>query len=206
MLLPPFFLKPSASAVYEHVLAVARAVNLPIMLQYAPEQTGVAIPPETLAQLAREAPNVCIFKVECRPPGAYISRLLQLTEGAVTVLSGNAGFQMIETYDRGAAGVMPGCSMFDLYLRIDRHYRRGERAEALHLHGKLLPMLNHIRQDVEMIIAYEKRILLQRRVIASAVCRRPGFRADACHDRLFADLWAELTPELEDATQGNLVR
>jgi 4-hydroxy-tetrahydrodipicolinate synthase len=204
MLLPPFFLKPSPAAVCEHTLAVARAVSLPIMLQYAPEQTGVGIPPETLAQLAREAPNVCIFKVECRPPGGYISRLLEITGGAVSVLSGNAGFQMIETYDRGAVGVMPGCSMFDLYLRIDRHYRRGERAEALSLHGKLLPMLNHIRQDVEMIIAYEKRILQRRGVIASDACRRPTFRADARHDGLFEDLWAALEPELQPVPQGNL--
>jgi 4-hydroxy-tetrahydrodipicolinate synthase len=147
---------------------------------------------------------VCIFKVECRPPGAYISRLLEITEGTASVLSGNAGFQMIETYDRGAVGVMPGCSLFDLYLRIDRHYRRGERAEAMRLHGALLPMLNHIRQDVEMIIAYEKRILERRGVIATGVCRRPGFRADARHDRLFEDLWAALAPELKEAAHGNL--
>lgn len=197
MLLPPFFLKPSAAEICRHVLAVAGAVKLPIMLQYAPEQTGVGIPPEALVQLARQAPNVCMFKVECRPPGAYISRLLQLAEGGVSVLSGNAGFQMIETYDRGAVGVMPGCSMFDLYLRIDALYRRGDRQGALALHGKLLPVLNHIRQDVEMIIAYEKRILHRRGVIRSPLCRRPGFSADAAHDRLFEDLWQNVAPELQ---------
>ena len=40
MFLPPFFLKPGADLIYQHALAVAKAVpNMPVMMQYAPEQT-----------------------------------------------------------------------------------------------------------------------------------------------------------------------
>ena len=119
MLLPPFFLKPPATEVYAHSLAVGRAVQIPVMLQYAPEQTGVAIGPDVLAKLYQESPNIFYFKIECRPPGAYISRLLELTGGAVKTFIGNTGFQIIEGYDRGAAGCMPGCSMTDLYVELD---------------------------------------------------------------------------------------
>ena len=65
MLLPPFFLKPGAKYLYEHMSAIANAVKIPIMAQYAPEQTGVAIPPETFCKLEKECPNMIYYKIEC---------------------------------------------------------------------------------------------------------------------------------------------
>ena len=41
MLLPPFFLGPSEADLRRHVLEVAGAVSVPIMVQYAPAQTGM---------------------------------------------------------------------------------------------------------------------------------------------------------------------
>ncbi len=198
MLLPPFFLKPGGAALYQHIKAVSLSVNIPVMLQYAPEQTGVAMDPVFLARLADEVPNLIYFKIECRPPGAYISRLLELTKGRIHVFIGNAGFQMIEGLDRGAAGVMPGCSMFDVYLKIYRAWQDGNRQEALRLHSELLAMLNHIRQDVEEIILYEKRILARRGIIKTDVCRKPSFAADAHFDRLFDERFEAIKPLLGD--------
>lgn len=197
MLLPPFFLKPGAGALYQHIKAVAQSVSIPIMLQYAPEQTGVAMDPALLARLSEEAPNILHHKIECRPPGGYISRLLELTQGSVSIFVGNAGFQMLEGLDRGAVGVMPGCSMFDLYLKIYRAWQQQERPTALHLHTELLAMLNHIRQDVEEIICYEKRILARRGFIQNDYCRKPSFATDPHFDRLFDEQFERIKPLLE---------
>ena len=38
MLLPPFFLKPDAAALYDHMKAVGQAVSIPVMAQYAPNK------------------------------------------------------------------------------------------------------------------------------------------------------------------------
>jgi 4-hydroxy-tetrahydrodipicolinate synthase len=82
MLLPPFFLKPSAAAIERHIRAVGAAVpETPIMVQYAPEQTGVGIPPGVFAAISRDLPNVRDYKIECKPAGPYITRLLELTGG-----------------------------------------------------------------------------------------------------------------------------
>lgn len=195
MVLPPFFLKPGADLVLEHARAVARAVpNLPVMMQYAPEQTGVAIAPDVFARLSEEAPNVVYYKIECKPAGRYISNLVGRLGGRIRVFAGNAGYQMIETFDRGAVGAMPGCSMYDLYLDVYDRYFAGDRAGALAAHNALLPILNHIRQNVEEIIAFEKRILMRRGLIATDVCRRPGFATDATFDRLFEEYYALTAP------------
>ena len=196
MLLPPFFLKPGAAEITRHVEAVCDAVSIPVMFQYAPEQTGVTIPPEALANLAARHQNLNYFKIECKPPGAYISRLTELLKGKqAEIFVGNAGFQMIEGFRRGAQGVMPGPSMFDVYRKIWDALEAGNDAEAFRIHAKLNALLNHIRQNVEMIIHFEKRILQRRGLIESARCRSPQFRSDAVYDRLFDELYAALEPE-----------
>lgn len=192
MLLPPFFLKPGATYLYEHMKAIAKAVKIPVMAQYAPEQTGVAIAPSVFKQLGEECPNVMYYKIECKPAGPYITNLLNLTEGKSKIFVGNAGFQLIEAMDRGAIGAMPGCSMYDIYLKIYNAYISGNRDEAIRIHNALLPMLNHIRQNVEQIISFEKRILKLRGIIKSDYCRKPSYDSDEYFDRLFDDLYKEL--------------
>ena len=192
MLLPPFFLKPGAKYLYEHMKAIANAVDIPIMAQYAPEQTGVTIPPETFCKLEKECPNMIYYKIECKPAGPYVTNLMNLTDGKMKIFVGNAGFQLIECMDRGAIGAMSGCSMYDVYLDIYNHYVDGDRTAAIQLHNKLLPMLNHIRQNVEQIISFEKRILKRRGIIASDYCRKPSYDTDEYFDRLFDEFYKEM--------------
>ena len=127
--------------------------------------------------------------------GAYISSLLNLTDNQVGVFIGNAAYQFIEGFDRGGIGAMPGCSMFDLYLKMYNEYIAGDRAGAAWTHTNLiLPILNHIRQNVEMIIAFEKRILRKRGIIACDFCREPGFVSDEYYDKLFEEHYAAIEP------------
>ena len=193
MLLPPFFLKPGAKYLYEHMKAISNAVKIPIMAQYAPEQTGVAIPPETFCKLEKECPNMIYYKIECKPAGPYITNLMKLTDGKMKIFVGNAGFQLIECMDRGAVGAMPGCSMYDVYLDIYNNYASGNREKAIELHNKLLPMLNHIRQNVEQIISFEKRILKRRGIITCDYCRKPSYDTDEYFDKLFDEFYDEMS-------------
>ncbi len=193
MLLPPFFLKPGAKYLYEHMKAIANAVKIPIMAQYAPEQTGVAIPPETFCRLEKECPNMIYYKIECKPAGPYVTNLMKLTDGKMQIFVGNAGFQLIECMDRGAVGAMPGCSMYDVYLDIYNNYTSGNRQKAVEAHNRLLPMLNHIRQNVEQIISFEKRILKRRGIIACDYCRKPSYDTDEYFDRLFDEFYDEMS-------------
>ena len=185
MVLPPFFLKPGAAELTRHIEALCDAVNIPVMVQYAPEQTGVGIVPEVLAGIGERHSNLRYYKIECKPPGAYISKLLKLLDDNGEIFIGNAGFQMIEGFKRGAIGVMPGPSMFDVYRKIYDCIQADNFTQAMAVHEKLNAMLNHIRQDVEMIICYEKKILKRRGLIESDYCRAPKHRRDALNEEIF---------------------
>ena len=77
------------------------------------------------------------------------------------------------------------------------HQKAGSR-EVLELHGSvLLPFLNHIRQNVEMIITYEKRIMMRRGMIETDYCRKPTFATDPVFDSMFDEFYEMTRPYLK---------
>lgn len=173
MLLPPFFLQPSLAAVQAHISAVLEAVTIPVMVQYAPGETGFPVTPAQLAEVATRYPHA-VFKIECNPPVAYTREFLQHAPEA-HVLNGYAGLYMLQMLDAGGKGVMPGCSFSEIYVRIYHHWLAGEQQQAAQLHDALLPYIQRWMQHCEYIIQIEKTLLLRRGIIADDYCRKPGW-------------------------------
>src|SRR5206468_99738 len=63
MVLPPYFLGPSEDAMLEHLERVIGSVHIPVIVQYAPTQTGVRIAPEVFVRLRERLPNADFVKV-----------------------------------------------------------------------------------------------------------------------------------------------
>lgn len=197
MVLPPFLIPMGKEAFVNHVQAIAEAVELPIMVQYSPQETGVAIESKVLAELMAARSNLEYLKIECKPPGPMISDLLKASRSPVEIFVGYAGLQMIDALRRGAVGVMPGSSLTDLYCRIYDAYRQNKLEEAISLHNRLLPLLNVIFQSIEMIIAWEKIILKRRGIISSDYCRKPTYQPDQSAFELFEIYYEQLEEELD---------
>jgi 4-hydroxy-tetrahydrodipicolinate synthase len=177
MLLPPYFLGPSEDAILEHLKRVIGSVKIPVIVQYAPVQTGVRIPPEVFLKLRDLLPNADFIKVETQPPGRYVSQLVVRSEGRLKSLVGYAGLQMPDVLARGAVGIQPGCSFTEIYVELWRLWSRDKSAFLL-LHSRLLPFINYWMQSVELIIRVEKVILKRRGIIASDYCRSPSYDLD----------------------------
>ncbi|MEX3175550.1 dihydrodipicolinate synthase family protein, partial [Serratia quinivorans] len=62
MLLPPFFLQPSPQAIHQHIFAVLDAVDIPVMVQYSPGETGSPIAAHQLADVAARYLHA-VFKI-----------------------------------------------------------------------------------------------------------------------------------------------
>src|SRR4030095_5635153 len=80
MLLPPYFLGPSEDAILEHLKRVIGSVKIPVIVQYAPVQTGVRIAPDVFLKLRDALPNADFIKVETQPPGRYVSQLVERSQ------------------------------------------------------------------------------------------------------------------------------
>lgn len=178
MLLPPFFLGPSPDAVLEHLRRVIAAVHIPVIVQYAPTQTGVRLAPDIFLRLRDELPNADFVKVETQPPGRYVSQLVEQSQGRLKALVGYAGVQMPDVLARGAVGIQPGCSFTEVYCELWRRWQT-DRASFEILHEKLLPYTSYWMQGIELIVKAEKVILYRRGIIASDYCRSPSYTLDA---------------------------
>jgi len=197
MLLPPFFLGPSAAAIVAHVEAVLDAVSVPVIVQYAPVQTGVRIEAEVWASLHAARPNLALIKVEAQPPGPYVSAISATSSGALGSLIGYAGVQLPDALRRGALGVQPGCSFTEVYVELMRLWDMGDEPGFTLLHKRLLPFTSYWMQGVELIVQAEKSILRRRGLIAGDYCRRPGYVMDGEERRMidrFLDEFADLLP------------
>ncbi|WP_199271617.1 dihydrodipicolinate synthase family protein [Paraglaciecola sp. L3A3] len=173
MLLPPFFLKPDNAQIKEHICSVLAAVDIPVLVQYAPTETGLPITPQEMQSMSAQYTN-CVFKIECNPPVDYTKELLALKPDAV-VLNGYAGLYMLDMLKVGGKGVMPGCSFTEIYVAIYNMWCAGEVTKAQALHSKLFEYISHWMKHCERIIQVEKTILYKRGIIANDYCRKPGF-------------------------------
>lgn len=177
MILPPYFLGPSEDAILEHLNRVIGSVKIPVIVQYAPVQTGLRISPDVFLKLRDTLPNADFIKVETQPPGKYVSQLVERSNGKLKSLVGYAGVQMPDVLARGAVGIQPGCSFTEIYVELWRLWQT-DKIGFQTLHNKLLPYINYWMQGVELIIRVEKVILKRRGIIASDYCRGPAYTLD----------------------------
>lgn len=199
-LLPPYQLGPSAADVHEHVRAVLAAVApTPVVLQYAPAQTGTSLDAAAIAALARDRANLHMVKVESTPPGPMIAALRAETPTLPAVV-GYAGVQLPDALRRGAVGLQPGCSFTELYVAVWDAYAAGDTDGAFDLHRRMLPYLSYWMLGTELIVAAEKLVSARRGLIGSARCRAPAHRLDDEEVRMvdrFLDEFADHLPRLD---------
>lgn len=172
-LLPPYLLQPSTRAIEAHIRAVLTAVpETPIILQYAPNETGTSLNAAGLAAIAADHANLVLVKVESSPPGPFITELAQLDPPLFSV-EGYAGVQLPDAFRRGALGTQPGCSFTEIYQEIWRLFESGDHEAGDRLHSRLLPYISYWMLHTELIIAVEKLISVRRGLIKSDYCREP---------------------------------
>ena len=178
----------------EHYGALASRLSLPILIQDAPAGTGVDLGVDDILELARRHPNLRSVKVE-RPAGG--PRVSALVEAGVEVVAGWAGLHYLESVERGATGLIPGCDLGPAFMAIDRHARAGDLEAAARLYDQVLPLLAYEAQSLELMIAGEKRTLWRQGLFPTPALRdgAPIDRfQEATLERLIAGLESEHVP------------
>ena len=103
LVVTPYYNKASRRGLVEHFNAVADAVCLPILLYNVPSRTGVNLPADLVAQLARH-PNLCAVK-EASGSLRQLTDLASACGDGVAVYCGNDD-QVVPALSLGARGVI----------------------------------------------------------------------------------------------------
>jgi dihydrodipicolinate synthase/N-acetylneuraminate lyase len=196
MVLPPYVLPPGGAGLLAHYRAVAAAVATPIVVQDAPQMSGVNLSAELLAGLVRETPTIRYLKIEALPSAPKIAELARLLadepKGSEALIGGAGGLHLVDELRRGARATMPGCSYADIFVRVWDAFQAGDLATAKHILHRALPLLLYAGQSFSAFVGTQKEWLRRAGLIESAHLRAPA-------EQLSQEIYAEFAELLEDA-------
>jgi len=199
MVLPPFFLNPQTDTIMRHIREILRSVHVPVIVQYAPLQTGRLFDAQVFAGLRDDFPHLTHVKVDLVPSGPYVSALTSCDVGS---LVGYMGLHLPEDFIRGVQGVMPSVSVCPAFVEMWRLLPH-DMNHARILHRKVLPLLNFMMQSIEGLIACEKELLRSLGCVLSSHRREPTSHLDSVQQRELETYTSELRQWLVQSKARN---
>lgn len=104
LVVTPYYNKASQKGLFEHYTAIAKSIDLPIIMYNVPGRTGCNIQPETAVKLAKEAENIVGIKAATGNM-AQETKTMALAEGCLDMYSGEDGL-IVPLMSIGAKGVI----------------------------------------------------------------------------------------------------
>lgn len=144
LVLTPHFYKGAMTqaALASHFEAVADSSNVPVILYNIPQNTGVALAPETVARLA-EHNNIKGIKDSSGDVANFVEMIRLVGGGAeeFDLLTGHAGVFYASLASGAVGGILAaGCVLPRLCVEIYEAARAGEHARARELQRRLAPV------------------------------------------------------------------
>ena len=137
LIVAPYYNKPTQEGFYQHYLAVAHSVELPIVVYNIPGRTGKNMEPETLARLS-EVPNIVAVK-ESTGSMDQASQIMDLCD--LVVLSGDDSLTLplLSIGGKGVVSVVGNIIPGDMKALLDASFSN-EIQTAIEWHRKLFPL------------------------------------------------------------------
>ena len=173
IIFPPYCVPISPNKLFNHYVDVSNSVDIPIVIQDSPKYSGVNMDLDFFLKLSQECSNIKYAKIENQLSGPKISKIIKSSNKKISVFAGKGGTHYIEHLQRDVCGIMPGCSMIELFVTIFSKFKNGEFVEADKIFEEMATFLYLEDQEIEYYIASEKEILTYRGIINSTSSRRP---------------------------------
>ena len=151
LLVSPYYNKATQKGLIQHYTAVAKSVDLPIIMYNVPGRTGCNIQPETAAKLAKDVDNIVAIKAATGNL-AQESKTMALAEGRLDMYSGEDGL-IVPLMSIGAKGVISVLSNVAPKQTHDicATFAAGDVAKAAQLQFKALELVDALFCEVNPI-------------------------------------------------------
>jgi 4-hydroxy-tetrahydrodipicolinate synthase len=178
MVAPPKLARTNDAALRAHYVAVAEALDIPVVVQdFPPAVGGITMTPELIASLATASPRLQHLKLEDEPSPMKVSQVLALNP-AMRIFGGLGGMMFLEELRHGAIGTMTGFAFPEILVRIYRAHAAGDADAAAEIFYRYCPLIRFENQP-RINLALRKHIYHRRGVIASPRARAPFAAVDA---------------------------
>ena len=171
----PYYNRPSQEGVYQHIMSVVEATDLPVMLYDIPGRTGVRILDETLARLA-EHPRVKAVK---DATGDVEQGVERMEATGLEYYSGDDGLNFA-WLAHGASGVVSVVAHADAHSwrEMITEVDAGDLDGARKVAQRIRPLVRAIMGGGQGAVMAKEALLLQGR-LPEATVRLPLVRAEA---------------------------
>jgi 4-hydroxy-tetrahydrodipicolinate synthase len=178
MVAPPKLARTNDAALERHYLAVAEAIDIPVVVQdFPPAVGGITMSVELIAKLAAASPRLAFLKLEDDPAPMKITQIRAVSK-EVKIFGGLGGMMFLEELRHGAIGTMTGFAFPEILVEIFTKFMAGDRDGATTVFYKYLPIIRFENQP-RINLALRKHIYHLRGVIASSRVRSPFTPVDA---------------------------
>lgn len=140
----PYYNKPTQQGLIEHFGAIAKSVDIPIILYNIQSRTGIDMAPSTIAFLAKEYSNIVGVK-QSNPNLDLISEIKMLCPEDFVIYSGDDSLTL-PMLSIGAHGVVSVAShvIGNEIKSMIRNYKTGSIVAACNMHKVLYPLFKKI--------------------------------------------------------------
>lgn len=147
----PYYNKATQDGLVQHFTAVAKAVDIPIILYNVPSRTGCNILPATAVKLCKEVDNIVGIK-DATGNLAQTTKMMQLADGAVDLYSGEDGL-VVPIMSLGGLGVISVLSNVAPAKTHEMCQKAldGDFAAAAKIQFEALPLIDALFSEVNPI-------------------------------------------------------
>jgi len=140
----PYYNKPNQAGMIEHFSAIARNVDIPIIMYNIPGRTGVNMQPSTAAFLAKEFPNIIGLK-QSFPDMDVITELKSKCPEDFAIYCGDDSLTL-PMLSLGAHGVISVAShvVGEELKSLIHNFKSGQVKAARNMHQKLYPLFRKL--------------------------------------------------------------
>lgn len=179
MAIPPVSIGVDESELALYYRRLLEVVDIPVIVQDASGYVGRPMSIAFQARLLDEfGPERVLFKPEASPIGPRLSALRDATNGKARVFEGTGGIALVDSYQRGVVGTMPGADLIAALVPLWRALQAGDLDAAARIHEPLSALIS-MQTSLDGFLAVEKHLLIRQGIFRNEIVRGPrGFVLD----------------------------
>src|SRR5262245_30480985 len=141
MVAPPKLARTNDAALERHYLAVAEAIDIPVVVQdFPPAVGGIPMSVELIARLGAASPRCQFLKLEDDPSPMKVSQV-RAANPNVKIFGGLGGMMFLEELRHGAIGTMTGFAYPEILVDIFKKFTAGDLDGATAVFYRYLPLI-----------------------------------------------------------------
>ncbi|MCB1065908.1 MAG: dihydrodipicolinate synthase family protein [Verrucomicrobiae bacterium] len=179
MAIPPVSIGVDESELSNYYRRLLEVISIPVIVQDASGYVGRPMSISFQARLLDEfGPERVMFKPEASPIGPRLSALREATDGRACVFEGTGGIALIDSFQRGITGTMPGADLITAIVPLWQALQRGDMEIAASIHEPLAALIS-LQTSLDGFLAVEKHLLIRQGIFRNEIIRGPrGFVLD----------------------------